>query len=145
MYTIFDLDNCISDDGWRFGYLSDESLSRRYRFANYHSRCIYDELNLEGIQKLPENILIFTGRPSKYYNETATWLARNGMMNSIKAIFMRPIGNRMSSPELKEHLLLNSYPIASIKMAYDDRQDVLDMYKKHGIPTTLKRINKNGM
>jgi hypothetical protein len=57
---------------------------------------------------------------------------------------MRPDKNYDKSPLLKEEMLayvLDVIEAKEIKMAYDDRQDVLDMYKKYDIPTTLKRIN----
>ena len=40
--------------------------------------------------------------------------------------------------------LLENDPIAEIVMAYDDRKEVLDMYRKFNIPVTLKQINDYG-
>ena len=133
--TIFDLDNCISDDINRHHLLPN--------YAKYHNACYKDKLDLTGIQKVPEKIVIFTGRPELYKYETLGWLRKHDLFPEL--VLMRPKGNSLSNPSLKREFLLSLillFPLTSIDMAYDDRQDVLDMYSyEFGITTTLKRIN----
>lgn len=131
--TIFDLDNCISDDINRHHLLPN--------YDKYHNACYKDKLDLTGIQKVPEKFVIFTGRPEIYKSETLDWLRKHNLFPQI--VFMRPAGNYLSNPALKReflYLLPIYMPLTAIDMAYDDRQDVLDMYSEFRIPTTLKRI-----
>lgn len=143
-YTIIDLDNCISDDSKRIKYLDPikyAKYSEDDRIAAYNLQCCFDKF-VWGIScPLPENIIIFTGRPILYGPLTRYWLEKNKIVS--RNIFMRPIENKMGSPELKEMFLSLVFKdkYIEIEMAYDDRQDVLNMYNKCGIQTTLKRIN----
>lgn len=140
-YTILDLDNCISDDLHRRNSLTNERFSPANRWNAYHIQCCLDKF-VWGIRTpIPENIIIFTGRPILYGTLTKYWLLKNKLPTDN--VYMRPIGNFMPSPELKEYFLniVLQDKNVEIKMAYDDRQDVLNMYNKCGIQTTLKRIN----
>jgi hypothetical protein len=144
-YTILDLDNCISNDGWRQHWLGDtNSFSRNKKLEAYHSGCGIDDFNWYPDIPFPENVVIFTGRPIKYILATKLWLAKNNINTDL--VYMRPNGNKMPSHILKMHFLkmfLEANPGAVIDMAYDDRAIVLEMYKKQGIQQTMKRINKN--
>lgn len=138
-YTIFDLDNCISNDVNRHSLLPD--------YDAYHSKCMEDEIDLSGIQKVPENILIFTGRPNKYREQTLKWIKKSWFAFTFDPfMLMRPIGNTFPSADLKQYFLFlmvkNGFNPQNIEVAYDDRQDVLNMYGRYGIKTVLKRINE---
>lgn len=147
IYTILDLDNCISDDRHRRCWLEDYSIKRTQRLEEYHARCEMDkfdwDVDLYGM--VPDtNIIIFTGRPRMYQEETLGWLFDNGIFTDY--LFMRPEYNKMSNIDLKEMYLyeLKNYQKIEgkdIKMAYDDIPLVIDMYRKNGIPATLKQIN----
>lgn len=141
-YTIIDLDNCISDDRHRKHYVNEKN----YTF--YHSLCLDDELvwDIKQFGPFPRNVIIFTGRPDEYLCDTKNWFKWYGLSDHIAYYFMRPPRNNQSQPRLKESYLrhlqgsLYNIKLEQLIMAYDDRQDVLDVYSKYGIPTTLKSI-----
>lgn len=141
-YIIIDLDNCISDDSKRRKYLDDPRFTKDQQLTAYHIRCDKDKF-VWGIEEpFPENNIIITGRPEFYLEYTKIWLNKNGINPS--GIYMRPYKNHMPSTILKRMFLLmilNFIDVKDIIMAYDDRQDILDIYNLFGIPTTLKRIN----
>jgi hypothetical protein len=138
---ILDLDNCISDDINRRHFLNNRFWLKEEGLRHYHANSFLDRF--VGIPiEYGDKIIIFTGRPDRYRDMTISWLNKNGIKPIL--ILMRPDKNYDKSPLLKEEMLayvLDVIEAKEIKMAYDDRQDVLDMYKKYDIPTTLKRIN----
>ena len=143
-YVIVDLDNCISDDRHRRKWLETEGMNNEQRLTAYHSFCRNDAF--VPIQYTEDcSIIIFTGRPEQFREFTKKWLKDHEIV--YLGLYMRPKDNYMKSPELKEHFLMNlleNDPIAEIVMAYDDRKEVLDMYRKFNIPVTLKQINDYG-
>ena len=143
-YIIVDLDNCISDDKYRRKWLEAEGMNRKDQLALYHINCIYD--NYHPIEFTEENqLIIFTGRPEIYRKFTKKWLKVYDI--KYKGLYMRPKENYDKSPELKEKMLMSLLefdPIAEIVMVYDDRKEILDMYRKFNIPVTIKQINDYG-
>lgn len=147
--SIFDLDNCICDDGHRQQWLKNEKLKRSYRFHQYHTRsCIDSPANLGKIAT--PSILIFTGRPEEYRDITAVWLQHN-LPKHIKVLglFMRPSKNFKSAVAVKQEMVDRVLDTATplglgidrIFKAYDDRQDIVDMYIKNGIAAERLFVN----
>lgn len=74
--AVIDLDGCIADDRWRREYIGNKSDAE---WDAYHSRCVSDDLNEEGIKliarAMPFDIVLYnTGRPAKHRFRTAAWL-----------------------------------------------------------------------
>lgn len=148
---ICDLDNCLSDDGWRTG-LIDYTKPADSRYETYHDHAEEDQPNKELLAFLkfwltfPENRLIFlTARPERIRKQTRLWLDAIGLHSSN--LIMRPDGVHKPSPELKADMLLRlgldgkSERIATI---IDDRKDVLQaLHKATCAPTFWFAINCN--
>jgi hypothetical protein len=134
-YVIFDLDGCIADDRRRQPLINMEAPDP---WEAYHADCEKDPLINGHLIQLasPFHLIVFTARPQNVRSKTERWLRDVAKLDALY-IFMRQDECRKSSPELKEDYLLSlfKYGIApeSIVCAYDDRQDVLAMYEKHGI------------
>lgn len=144
--VIFDLDNCVFDDGWRTR-LIDNRKSGDAKYEEYHANLKYDrvfELSYLLIQNALQSkkfIIFVTARPEKWREATT-----NHIIEFLKiepgsqfVICMRPDGDTRPSPELKKYLLANDLSFHSansewtIVRAFDDRQDVVDMYRSMGI------------
>ena len=137
--TICDLDGTICDDRHRLGLIDEAAADP---FAAYHAACGQDRFINAGCVVTARSLVIITSRPESMRKETEAWLAAHNIQSSH--LLMRPIGNLQPSPQLKEDLLLvllraiqvSWIPMAGLEfIAYDDRPDVLAMYRRHGMKT----------
>lgn len=143
IYIIVDLDNCIADDSHRINRINWQHEDPFRRYHDYHLLSGFDKVGnrdlLEGISE----IIIFTARPEHYRALTEEWLKRNNI--EFAHLFMRTEGDHVHSRELKCGQLLSlsvhNVPLGSVVCAYDDRPDVVDMYKKFGIPAEVRAIH----
>lgn len=134
---ILDIDNCIADDSWRIPRINWEIEDPFVRYHDYHSLSAFDVAhNHDLFLGFKGDIVIFTARPIIYRPATQEWLKRNGVAHSV--LMMRDMDDHRHSVELKkaqlEAMLGNSnLTIDKIKGAFDDRPDVIEMYKSMGI------------
>lgn len=138
MIRLIDLDNCISDDGWRMQYLRDKD------YHGYHSRSIYDQpANLHILKgDHDDRNIIITARSERYRYETILWLSEHVIQ--YEALLMRADKDSAPSPEVKCELLRqyfarNRISADWVRCAFDDRVDILKAYRAMGIRNT-KRI-----
>lgn len=147
MYAIFDLDNTISDDGWRIQHIDWSKNNPFERYHTYHLLAGFDALgNRDLLHSFGENtqIVVFTARPEFYAPITREWLERNGV--DYCAILMRPTDDHSPSVDLKRRQLLKFFDMmgtqpSDILCAYDDRKDVVQMYRDHGVNGRLTSIH----
>lgn len=127
-YILLDIDNCISDDEWRIPYIKEND------WEEYHSNASLDKAsNLHVVlcaQQIGADIIVVTGRPEQFREQTASWLILNGVIPS--ALLMRPNDSKLPSPQLKRELI-EGLDLGKCYCAYDDRQDVIDMYRSIGL------------
>ena len=141
-HIIVDLDNCIADDGWRIPRIEWHKENPLERYHDYHSLSAFDRLVNEDIVQRPgQEVIIFTARPVLYRRITEEWLSRNSVVH--KHLVMRNNGDHRSSVELKRqmlHWLPENYGVMwkDIAGAFDDRQDVVDMYRRYGIDAHVR-------
>jgi hypothetical protein len=151
--AIFDLDNCISDDHWRMDRIDMRDPNPESRYHEYHSLSPFDkfgEKNRFLVHRHFEQgheIIVLTARPVSLYYSTAYWLAQNGV--HFSALIMRPEGVHTRSVELKETMvkgaIMTGFSVDRMVAAYDDRQDVVDMYKeKFGIQAERHFLHEEG-
>ena len=138
--AIFDLDNCISNDSWRKDIIDFKTEGmHNERWHEYHSLCNLDKYENKPFvdQELSfgNKIVIITGRPERYRNQTIGWLDAHGIPYS--SLMMRGDKDKRTSADVKKELLLrfcNDNAPVEIQVAFDDRQDIIDMYKDIGVP-----------
>lgn len=143
---VCDLDNCLSDDGWRRGFIN-ELLPIEERYEAYHDVAHEDEPNKQLCEFLhfwlsfAGNKLIFvTARPERIRLETRRWLDGLGLHNA--SLFMRKDDEHATSPQLKAKILQELLVIkeigsnSDIATIIDDRRDVLETLSSlMGVPT----------
>lgn len=142
-YRILDLDNCIADDAWRIP-LIDGRLEGHARFAEYHRAGLEDETGNEDLfRDTGLSLVFFTGRPVYYNARTNWWLKRKGI--PAAAVFLREAPDHRSSVEVKDEMLDRflrmGVSLADIVDAYDDRSDVVEMYRRAGIKAEQRFIH----
>lgn len=137
--TICDLDGTICDDRHRLPLIKESGPDR---WDDYHAACMADPFMNAGCVAAPQPTLFFTARPEKYRTMTESWLGFNGLCP--RQLFMRSNFDDAPSPVIKEHMLLQyarrlPFGLMTLRSilvtAYDDRDDVLAMYRKYGIQT----------
>jgi hypothetical protein len=134
---ILDLDNCISNDKWRWPLIDRKTADPALRYHMYHLRAIYDEIGNAHLLKTPHRIVICTGRPETYRVVTMKWLAKQEI--EPQAILMREEKDHRPAAVSKVDLI-QSYLLQTdhtVVHAYDDRPDVIDAYNRMGLfPST---------
>lgn len=142
LISVLDLDNCISDDQWRIDKIK---AFGKNKYEEYHAASISDEF-VWGIEDpFPERYVIFTARPEKWLDYTFEW-AKEKLPVQPLDIYMRPASDYRPGVEVKEDMLRNflfmirgAYKIDKL---YDDRENIVRMYKLLGCNGILKQINK---
>lgn len=141
-YRLLDIDNCISNDGWRIPRI-DWSLDDRFmRYHVYHCLSPWDAFgNRDLFEGCNEEIIILTCRPLHYRAMTVEVLQRQGVF--FKHLLMRNDSDQRPSTLIKRSFLeqLWEYGVvpSNIDAAFDDRQEVIDMYKSCGIRCAERR------
>lgn len=150
--VIFDLDGCISDDEWRLNKIQPDTHPDRW--GVYHSLLSKDRPLAVGLDKLNDSIdngcviAFVTARPERWRAETAAWLRDNVPKLSEYSLWMRESHqDGVSAVILKSAVVDKIMSIAmrdqAIMRAYDDREDIVDMYLSKGIPAFV--MNKHGV
>lgn len=151
-YIVFDIDGVLADCSHRLHYIQGEN-------KDYDKFYSYDEvlkdkpiLNLDrilfNIQYANEegsdiDIKFITARNIKCITATTKWLERNFGIEVLKEdILMRPANDYRPAHEVKEDLIEKHIGFENILFAFDDDNQVNEMYKKHGVmcykPNTTK-------
>lgn len=138
--VILDLDNCIADDAHRIPHIDWSQRDPDLRYAPYHSRLSSDgpPCNRHAWTQPGVRNFIFTARPEAYREVTRAWLRKHGVPCAV--LLMRPEGDHCPSVALKSRMLdvvANTHPGVPlgglIRAAYDDRRDVIEMYRSRGV------------
>ena len=147
-YVILDLDNCIADDAWRIPRINWQKADPFERYHDYHLLSGFDAVGnehlLEGVRAGRERAIVFTARPVAYQAVTEEWLRRRGV--PCARLIMRNNNDHRPSVELKRKMLhwlpeLYDVPWSAVSAAYDDRPDVVSMYREHDIQAHLAAIH----
>jgi len=133
MFFVFDLDGTLADIEHRKHHVRDGNRAWREFFAE----CTDDRPNepviaaLNALQAAGHRIEIWSGRSDEVQAETRKWLSEHGI-NPVLLTRMRPEKNYTPDDQLKRAWLLecDERPDA----IYDDRNKVVDMWRREGIP-----------
>lgn len=153
--VIFDLDNCLADDGHRIGLIDWEESDPNKRYLMYHGACWSDAVGngevFDAHLRSGHIPLFITGRPEAMRRETVQWLiSKFKYAPSDRHLLMRPRDCDLTSVDLKEMLLKRwlsepGFSRASahdIVHAYDDRDDIVNMYiDRFRIPASVVKIH----
>lgn len=143
--VILDLDNCIVDDAHRIPFIDWTQRDPDARYDPYHARIEFDgaPFHRHAWAQAGVRNFIFTARPETYREQTRNWLDRHGVSCSV--LLMRPEGDHSASVALKSRMLdvvANDHPRSPlaglIRAAYDDREDVIEMYRSRGVRTAQR-------
>lgn len=147
MIYIFDIDGTLADISHRLhfigadkgGWISSTNTSKDWE--SFYKACVDDKPILETINIARalaiwgDTIVYSTGRSTDIFQETRTWLESHGL--PYARIYMRPDGDHREDCVVKSELLdmiMEDYKYGGvIAGAFEDRQQVVDMYRARGI------------
>lgn len=145
-FIILDLDNCIADDAHRVPAIRWTQRDNFLRYHDYHLLAPWDAVaNNDLFEGRRERIIIFTARPVLYRASTVEWLKRNRVPH--EHIIMRNNHDHRRSTEVKRQMLrwlVENYDVAleEVACAYDDRQEIVDMYLAAGVPAERRAVSE---
>jgi FMN phosphatase YigB (HAD superfamily) len=134
---VFDLDGVLADFSARAPLLSQEPTPWDHFFAlSYQDKPIEPMCDMFRMYQTarPNNcvVSILTSRPARWRLITNTWLRSNNLEPDM--LYMRPDQDRREDVVYKagqaEALLDFGW---DIKLAFDDRQEIVDMWRAKGI------------
>jgi hypothetical protein len=137
--ALWDLDNCLADDGWRIPFVDWTKSDPNKRYDPYHIRCGNDEPGnwsmFAAVSKMAQPIFT-TARPESVRFTTKLWIGRKlHCPVDFSTLLMRPSDSHLPSAQLKramaERVLAHGHNVVA---AFDDRLDVVEMYRSLGIP-----------
>lgn len=138
MITIFDLDNCISNDLHRLRHIDHSKASAFDRYHNYHLLSAFDQFWNTSVFRRHEvcgdRIVIATARPEHYRALTVGWFRRHNAR--LDLLLMRNDEDERGSVDVKRDFLLQidtMFGLSNVSAAYDDRPDVIEMYKSFNL------------
>jgi len=130
-WTVFDLDGCVSDDRWRREFLE------RGEYDEYHDRAHRDEPINQDYVRRASHCCFVTARPEAYRRDTLLWIDEHLQPKAYR-LFMRPNDDMRTSPALKPWMLAqHGIDTTDVLVAYDNRQDVIDAYRRLGYNAQL--------
>lgn len=122
--VIFDLDGTLALMGDRNPYDASD--------------CEYDKLNHDVFDAMMRHkqsghaIIICSGRSSQYLPQTDRWLGKMGIQPDL--FLMRKEGDTRKDSVVKKEMFINEIaPKYYVNVVYDDRQQVVDMWRDLGL------------
>jgi hypothetical protein len=156
--AIFNIDGCISDDRWRRGRVPDVAgiAPDPKHFEHYHAGAKDDAPLVTGAAILANHIsngdfIVFaSGRKMSTADETAKWIKNHfGIEGGHDfVILLRHDNDERAVVDVKKdfaHYLTKTFAPErnkTIVAAYDNRRDVVVMYRAEGIEATI--LNEDG-
>lgn len=135
MDVIFDVDGTLADISHRRHFVA----SKPKNFGAFNRAMVHDTPHYDIIELLNrhvvfgDRVLIASGRGEEDRNTTEKWLAIHNA-NSYQRLYMRPAKDYRSDDIIKEEILaqmrLDGY---DPKLVYDDRDQVVAMWRRNGI------------
>lgn len=133
-FVICDIDGTIADLSHRRSYVVQKPKDWLSFFKNVHlDKAIWPIMRLVDLLEKDYHILICSGRPiDRCGLATEKWLRDN--MVPCKHLFMRNGGDFRQDNLVKEEIL-QLLPKERIRYVIDDRNQVVKMWRKHGLTT----------
>jgi len=134
---IFDLDGTLCNVEHRLHFIQGDNKD----WSGFYQECINDTVNKPVVEiyeifsdKPPYQIWVFTGRGEEVRGLTIQWFKSQELWLPDRLI-MRPEGDYRKDTELKSAWLSKYFekPQEQILMVFEDRDQVVKMYREHGI------------
>ena len=145
-YIVFDIDGVLADCSHRLKYIQGKNKDYEKFYSDEEimkdkiieaGRKIVDLYTMEDFYRPTEfygKIILLTGRSEICEETTRIWVSKNIFKDlSLYSIIMRPKNDWRPAHEVKESLIEKHIGFENILFAFDDDDQVNEMYKKHGV------------
>jgi len=140
-----DIDNVISDDLWRTKFIARHRVGARAQFQEYHMAALLDSAaNLHLVADWRAKVYFLTSMPEEYAHLREAWLRQYRVR--YERVLYRANYDHRPSPDVKRSMLkqlrVDGVPLREVVAAYDDREDVLAVYREEGLPAIHIQIHQ---
>jgi hypothetical protein len=131
MIYIFDIDGTLADLSHRLHFITGEKKD----WAGFYADCEHDKPIPEVIEiarcliDAGNTLVMITGRSDEIRYDTEDWLEKHGVWGDV---LMRKQGDHRDDCVVKSELL-DTLPVDKIAGVFEDRQQVVDMYRARGL------------
>ena len=137
MLYIFDIDGTLSDNSHRLHLIQGEVKDwEGFHNAMGDDKPIFEVITIaRALGEENHKVVYSTGRMLKGLEVTQRWLCKY-RLPQVGRIYMRSDGDHREDFEVKAELLEKiklDYPSSAIGGAFEDRQQMVDMYRARGI------------
>lgn len=132
--VIFDIDGTLANTDHRQHFMTGEKKDWKGFFENMSNDTPYEDIVALAVDAAAQSnvVLIVSGRPEKYRRETEEWLDRYRVPYAF--LFMRGFNDNRQDNIVKEEIYRKYIePFFNVKYVYDDRQQVVDMWRRIGL------------
>lgn len=140
-FIIFDIDGTLADISQRLHFIQGEKKD----WEGFYNAMDKDQPIFEMVQLLrvllyttmtdsEYKVIFVTGRPEKYRAKTMKWLSNVAHIENLnERLFMRKDGDFRQDYVIKREIVEELRKQGSIRMAFEDRDQVVKMYRDLGI------------
>ena len=140
MLIVFDIDGTLADLSHRLKHIKEEPKN----WAEFHRRCTWDEpiapmiaLCNTLMADTTHDVVFVSGRNEAVRERTVEWLDKKLSFpeNFTMCLYMRAEDDHRPDYKVKLEILLEVVALYGKKpdLVFDDRQQVVDMWREHGI------------
>lgn len=140
-YIIFDIDGTLADISQRLHFIQGEKKDWE-SFYNamdkdqpiYEMALLLRVLLFTTLTDTEYEVVFVTGRPEKYREKTMKWLSNIAHIENLNdRLFMRKDGDFRQDYVIKREIVEKLKERGPIRMAFEDRDQVVQMYRSLGI------------
>jgi hypothetical protein len=133
---IFDIDGTLADISHRLHFIQQKPADWRAFFAACPGDTPIPEVvyMIDALSMCDQKIIMITGRSDEISTQTKEWLA--GHLIPCHGLYMRKEGDHRADNVVKAELLdlvIKDFPSVPIAGVFEDRKQVVDMYRARGL------------
>lgn len=130
--VIVDIDGTLADIGHRRHFVEQDKKDWKSFFEAMSDDPIRQDV-LDEVNELAKHhdIVLVSGRPEQYKEQTLEWLGKHGVPRVT--LIMRGTNDSRQDDIVKEEILNNYFKKSNIYMVIDDRPRVIRMWEKNGL------------
>ena len=140
-YIIFDIDGTLADISQRLHFIQGEKKDWEGFYGAmdkdqpiYEMALLLRVLLFTTLTDTEYEVVFVTGRPEKYREKTMKWLSNIAHIENLNdRLFMRKDGDYRQDYVIKREIVEELRKQGSIRMAFEDRDQVVKMYRDLGI------------
>lgn len=139
MIVLCDIDGTAANINHRRHWVEGKKEGKKVHWPTFFKEMVNDTPNawcqelLKALNRAGHEIVFVSGRPDDYRADTEEWLEKHYKDVHWSSLYMRPAGNYDQDYLIKERIYDAEFADKEILFVIDDRQQVVDMWRKRGL------------